>query len=748
MRVCKLSTAFLFATIVVCMGLVSSVLADKVDTPTKITFKYTGPAPVVRILAHESHGKNHVWFDGDVRLNREFTIDCLNGNMNHFTGGTTIEIFDPQGSLLQVVEMPTGKSDSLITGTTFGCLTLKGLSYDFKVPKDYAQFDPYLVMFKEQTDWASVEDFAYRWGLYGATVAMRLPLVNALLLNVPKYVSVEEMAQDGNVQVVEYDQFLGLKEFSYAQGNSFIRPLLQTPETIKDPQGYEYPWSVLKLFEQPYAYDPYSPIDFLYSNSVSEMIKLAQNQLKSRKLKIAFFDTGINEKHKTLGSLVKGGIDIVNPLVSGGKTKFKTGKAPDDNGHGTHVAGILSTILDKDYAWGKDAGVELYTVKVLDRQAMGRLSHILMGLQWAVDNEMNLINMSIGYRQASPTIAKAISETSRAGIVMIASVGNHSNYDDSSVLTGLADGGSADGGSADGGSADGGSADGGSADGGSADGGSADGGSADGGSADGGSADGGSADGGSADGGSADGGSADGGSADGGSADGGSADGGSADGGSADGGSADGGSADGGSADGGSADGGSADGGSADGGSADGGSADGGSGQTGVIQGLTETLPLYSVMYPARYSEVIAVGSSTRFGNLASFSNSGDQMDILAPGVNIVSMDITNGNPDEGFGYCSGTSMSAPYVTAAAALMLAIDPTLDAQQINAILKTTAHRSSSSAQAGDLNLKGALDEVMFRLVEQDWYALDKRAKEQAYRDKLKLKINSIGDKSWE
>lgn len=71
-----------------------------------------------------------------------------------------------------------------------------------------------------------------------------------------------------------------------------------------------------------------------------------------------------------------------------------------------------------------------------------------------------------------------------------------------------------------------------------------------------------------------------------------------------------------------------------------------------------------SPMYPAAYDEVLAVAASGPDGTAASFSNSGTYVDLAAPGFAILST-----TPD-GYDYLSGTSQAAPFVSAAAALLL------------------------------------------------------------------------------
>ena len=105
-------------------------------------------------------------------------------------------------------------------------------------------------------------------------------------------------------------------------------------------------------------------------------------------------------------------------------------------------------------------------------------------------------------------------------------------------------------------------------------------------------------------------------------------------------------------------------------------------------------------MYPARYPEVIAVGASNPFGEMAQFTNYSQELDLNAPGTNIVSTNVWSWG---GFGICTGTSMATSHVTGAVAMMLALDPQLGSQEVASILKDTA-------QHGDLNLIGALTKV--------------------------------------
>jgi subtilisin family serine protease len=91
-----------------------------------------------------------------------------------------------------------------------------------------------------------------------------------------------------------------------------------------------------------------------------------------------------------------------------------------------------------------------------------------------------------------------------------------------------------------------------------------------------------------------------------------------------------------------------------------------------------------SIIYPAAYPEVIAVGAIDSSDDLASYSNVGPEQELVAPGSDINSTWIGND-----YNSISGTSMACPHVSGVAALMMAINPDLDSEEIRCILQETA-----------------------------------------------------------
>jgi hypothetical protein len=110
--------------------------------------------------------------------------------------------------------------------------------------------------------------------------------------------------------------------------------------------------------------------------------------------------------------------------------------------------------------------------------------------------------------------------------------------------------------------------------------------------------------------------------------------------------------------------------------------------------------------YPSGYPEVICVGSSTADDYVASFSNYGSNLDLVAPGTDIVSLGLNNTYIVE-----NGTSASAPFVSATAALILSLKNFTN-EEVKQIIKSTCDDIGDpgwdlKSGAGRLNMYKAL-----------------------------------------
>ncbi|WP_241254709.1 S8 family peptidase [Brevibacillus sp. SYP-B805] len=88
--------------------------------------------------------------------------------------------------------------------------------------------------------------------------------------------------------------------------------------------------------------------------------------------------------------------------------------------------------------------------------------------------------------------------------------------------------------------------------------------------------------------------------------------------------------------------------------------------------------------YPAAYREVFGVSAVDHNRNRADFSNYGDYVDVVAPGVDIASTYIYSD-----YAALSGTSMACPHVAALASLIRSVNPDLSSEQVMNIMRSTA-----------------------------------------------------------
>ena len=138
---------------------------------------------------------------------------------------------------------------------------------------------------------------------------------------------------------------------------------------------------------------------------------------------VCLLDTGISD-HPDF----KGRIQMFVDFISNKKTPY------DDNGHGTHVAGILCG--DGSASGGRYKGVapgcRIIAVKVLDRMGNGNKEDVLRAFQWILKNyqkyRVRIVNISVGtiYRTWCDhhLLSQGVEELWDQGLVVVAAAGN------------------------------------------------------------------------------------------------------------------------------------------------------------------------------------------------------------------------------------------------------------------------------------------------------------------------------------
>jgi subtilisin family serine protease len=138
---------------------------------------------------------------------------------------------------------------------------------------------------------------------------------------------------------------------------------------------------------------------------------------------VAIIDTGIDLDHPDLhvvGSTNCTGGVFTTSCVAGGD---------DDNGHGSHVAGIVAAKSDGAGVRGVAPGARLWAVKVLDKRGSGLTSWIIAGIDWVTARAatIKVANMSLGWEGTSSTsLNTAIHNSVAAGVTYAVAAGNSS----------------------------------------------------------------------------------------------------------------------------------------------------------------------------------------------------------------------------------------------------------------------------------------------------------------------------------
>jgi len=131
-------------------------------------------------------------------------------------------------------------------------------------------------------------------------------------------------------------------------------------------------------------------------------------------VKVGVIDTGV-ATHEDL--VVSGGASFVSYTTS-----YK-----DDQGHGTHVAGIIGAKNNTLGTVGVAPDASLYAIKVLDNNGSGNLSDVVSGIDWAIANGMNIINMSMGAPSGTTSLQSAVDRAYASGILVFTAAGNSGN---------------------------------------------------------------------------------------------------------------------------------------------------------------------------------------------------------------------------------------------------------------------------------------------------------------------------------
>jgi subtilisin family serine protease len=169
---------------------------------------------------------------------------------------------------------------------------------------------------------------------------------------------------------------------------------------------------------------------------------------------VAVIDTGIDLNHPDLKNQIwrnsgetncNDGIDNDNngfvDDCYGWNFASNNNNTQDDDGHGTHVAGIIGAVTNNNIGIaGLNWYVKLMSVKILDSTGSGDVANLIKAIDYAVKNGAKIINSSLGYPDScsyvppSQALYDAIKSAGDKGILFVAAAGNYGCNNDKTPL--------------------------------------------------------------------------------------------------------------------------------------------------------------------------------------------------------------------------------------------------------------------------------------------------------------------------
>ena len=142
---------------------------------------------------------------------------------------------------------------------------------------------------------------------------------------------------------------------------------------------------------------------------------------------VALLDTGADVTHPDLADRVTGCKDFT------GKDAVTDGSCADQNGHGTHVAGIVAADGGADskgiYGIAPQSSLIIYRVCAANGSCWS--DDVAVAIRTAADNGANIINLSLGSDSVSSLITDAVAYATDKGVLVVAAAGNDGPYTDS-----------------------------------------------------------------------------------------------------------------------------------------------------------------------------------------------------------------------------------------------------------------------------------------------------------------------------
>lgn len=148
-----------------------------------------------------------------------------------------------------------------------------------------------------------------------------------------------------------------------------------------------------------------------------QLVRAPQAWTKTRGagVTIAIVDTGVDTQHP----------DLATHVVEGYNALQHNSDVKDDNGHGTHCAGVAAASANQGLGVaGMAPEARVMPIKVLAADGSGSDAGIAEGITWAVDHGANVLNLSFGGTASSRILGDAVAYALQHGVTVVAAMGN------------------------------------------------------------------------------------------------------------------------------------------------------------------------------------------------------------------------------------------------------------------------------------------------------------------------------------
>ncbi len=132
-------------------------------------------------------------------------------------------------------------------------------------------------------------------------------------------------------------------------------------------------------------------------------------------IKVGIIDTGIDLNHEDLKGNIK---EYINYTSSNKKD------VADENGHGTHVAGIVAAKRNNIGVVGVAPQADLYIAKAFNKNGTAEFDSISKSISWMIEKNVDVINMSFSSDSVNAEYQRLISQANLQGITVVCAAGN------------------------------------------------------------------------------------------------------------------------------------------------------------------------------------------------------------------------------------------------------------------------------------------------------------------------------------